>query len=224
MQKKLQFLPILGLCVSLLLLLAVREQSEHIHGKQQRLHTWTSSSSPRAEIIAAGTLRGLMADFRMLDVFAIYYEATQQQQKQVLQYLPVYLNRAQNLDPKFFDVYRLAGSILAYDAHMPEASVNLLRKSFDQRPDVWEFPFFAGFIAHDLLHDDKLAFDLISVAANRKDTPPFLVTLASRFLASSTTPQDAIAFLQGILKVMPPEYQAGIKRRIQELSQGSVKK
>jgi len=223
MAKKLQILPIFVLCVSLLLLLVVREQSEHIHGKQQ-LHTWTSSSSPRAEIITAGPLRGIIADFRMLDVFAIYYAATQQQQKQVLQYLPVYLNRAQHLDPKFFDVYRLAGSILAYDARMPEAAVNLLRKSFDQRPDVWEFPFFAGFIAHDLLHDDKLAFDLISVAASRQGTPPFLVTLASRFLASTATSQDAIAFLQGILKMMPPEYQAGIQWRIKELSQSSVKK
>ncbi len=223
MAKKLQILPIFVLSVSLLLLLVVREQSEHIHGKQH-LHTWTSSSSPRAEIIIAGPLRGIMADFRMLDVFAIYYEGTAHQQKQVLEYLPVYLNRAQNLDPKFFDVYRLAGSILAYDAHMPEASVNLLRKSFDQRPEVWEFPFFAGFIAHDLLHDDKLAFDLISVATKRKGTPPFLVTLASRFLASTATTQDAIAFLQGILKVMPPEYQAGIKWRIQELSQGSANK
>jgi len=216
--KKCQVLPLLLLCVGIALLIGVRAQSAYKQDNQVR-RTWASSFSPTAEIIAAGPLRGMMADFRMLDVFALYYEASQKRDSQALQYLPVYLNRAQNLDPKFFDVYRLAGSILAYDAHMPEASVALLRKSFEQRPDAWEFPFFAGFIAHDLLHDDKLAFDLISVAVGRKGTPPFLATLASRFLQSTATTQDAIAFLQGIIKVMPPEYQAGVKLRIQELSQ-----
>ena len=181
--------------------------------------TWYKGNSYILDAAKAGVVPDLMADFRVLDVFSIYYDAKYRNKPDLLSYIDPYLQRAQALDPKFFDVYRLAGSILAYDAKLPKASINLLQKGIIERPDVWEFPFYAGFIAHDLLNDDKLAFDLMSQVQIRKDTPSIVLTLASRFLASSATVEDAIVFLQSLLQVIPKGNQDGIKARIKELKE-----
>ncbi len=210
-----QILVWFGFVASVLLLSWVR--MEPIAQYQTQKGIWASSYSPVMDKAIAGPIPGLMADFRLLDVFAIYYDMKYAYKPIDGQHMAVYLNRAQNLDPYFFDVYRLAGSLLAYDARMPEASIALLQQGITYREDVWEFPFFAGFIAHDLLEDDFLAFQLMRQVVGREGIPLIVLTLASRFLEKSSSKEDAIAFLEGLKQLMPSDYQAGIQKRIDDL-------
>jgi len=208
---------LLGFVAFLVLLLCwVRVEHEQLKELGGYAHAWTHDQSPVMEKALAGPVAGLMSDMRILDVFSIYYDASASKQAKHMSYLSTYLMRAQNLDPKFIDPYRLAGSILAYDANNPKDAIALLQMGANERPDIWEFPFIAGFIAHDMLKDDALAFDLMSQVVAREGTPLLVVTLASRFLAASSTKEDAILFLRGMKQLMPEDYQEGINRRIQQ--------
>ncbi|MDQ6989986.1 MAG: hypothetical protein Q9M19_08905, partial [Mariprofundaceae bacterium] len=198
----------------------VRLEKEDLLSQQQSIHLWSSDVSPLAELAISGVLPGLMADFRVLDVFAVHYDAQREKKLEDLRFIAPYLQRAQALDPKFYDVYRLAGSLLVYDANMPQEAIALLTKGTWARPDVWEFPFFAGFIAHDVLKDDELAFEMMSQVATRENTPVMVITLASRFLASTSTTADAIMFLKGVLFLLPRDKQDGIRTRIKALEAG----
>ncbi len=213
--KKQWVLPLVVVVLSLLLF-QIRDSS-HAFYEQNRTQSWATEYSATADRVLAGAVPGIFSDFLMLDVFSIYYEAQQAKKPSEMKYVNTYLSRAQSLDPKFFDVYRLASSILAYDANMPNEAVALLKKGMVQRPYVWEFPFFAGFLAHDLLKDDKLAYELMSSVADRENTPVMVLTLASRFLESSSTKEDAILFLKGLLQLVPEGNREGIKKRIEAL-------
>ena len=208
------------LLLLVLLLLWIRVQQESFHIHQQHIHSWSAEHDVPIVKAISGPLPGLMADFYILDVFSIYYEANTLSDSTRLAYLEPYLETAQSLDPQFFDTYRLAESLLAYDAQQAEAAVSLLRKGGDALPDVWEFPFVAGFIAHDSLQDDKLAFELMSQVATRENTPVMVITLASRFLASTSTTADAMMFLKGLLFLLPRDKQDGVRARIKALEAG----
>lgn len=218
-------LPVLH--ISLFLFLAVllawvRVEHEQMKQTVPTHYVWSGEVSPVIEKIVAGSIPGFIADFRILDIFSIYYDAKVSGKDEEMRYIEPYLKRAQYLDPKFFDVYRLASSILVYDAHMPREGVDLLQKGIVQRPDAWEFPFYAGFIAHDQLNDDKLAFELMAQVATRENTPLLVINLASRFLASSSSLEDAILFLKSLLQLVPEENRDGIRLRIKQLEEGTV--
>lgn len=167
----------------------------------------------------AGPMPGLLADFSVLDVFSVYHEMLENQQSQYAPLLAIHLNNASKLDPYFFDVYRLASSLLVYDAKMPEAGVALLDKASLILTENWEFPFFGGFIAHDQLGDDEQAFALMSRVIGRPNMPPLAINLAARFLNNYRSEEDALLFLQGLLQTMPEQYQAGIREKMLKLQQ-----
>ncbi len=218
-QVKKQLALLLSVSVLWLVLMQIRDGS-HMFYEQNKAKSWATEYSVLADKVLAGAVPGIFSDFLILDVFSIYYDAKLTGKPSEMKYINTYLNRAQSLDPKFFDVYRLASSILAYDVNMPEEAIELLRKGMVQRPEIWEFPFFAGFLAHDLLKDDRLAYELMASVSERKNTPVIVLTLASRFLESSSTKEDAILFLKGLLQLVPKANREGIKRRIGELKHG----
>jgi len=201
------------LAVSLLTIVRSQNNQQEV----EILSVWSTDSNLAAEKVLSGPIPGLISDFRVLDVFSIYYEAKNHSQYNNLRPIANYLQRAQNLDPKFYDVYRLSSSFLAYDAGQPKVAISLLEKGIYERPEIWEIPFYAGFIAHDLLKNDKLAFELMSRVVTREGTPQIIIDLATRFLASSSTKEDAIIFLQGLQQLLPESYRDGIYKRIQEL-------
>ena len=209
---------LLSLLVLISLMGLIRHQSKDLQ-MGNNFHRWSEDYSVVMDKALAGPIPGIIADFYMLDVFTIYYDAKHLQEPESMGFISTYLNRAQNLDPNFFDIYRLAGSLLAYDADRPLEAVLLLRKGVDSRVDTWEFAFFAGFLAHDRLGDDELAFEMMTKVINREGVPLMVYTLASRFLESSATKEDAIAFLRGLLQLVPKDYHDGILHRIHELEE-----
>jgi len=203
--------------VLIILLTFVRITYDDQQKSQEVMQLWSSDTHLTLERILSGPLPGLAADFRVLDVFSIFYGANNKGYESDYQYIYPYLKRAQSLDPKFQDVYRLAGSLLVYDANMPQEAVDLLRMGSEALTDNWEIPFFAGFIAHQQLNNDKLAFELMRKVTNRPNVPPLAINLAARFLNNTHTINDAIQFLKGLLLTMPKAYQASIQKKITEL-------
>lgn len=188
------------------------------------IKSWGTPAPVLLDLSLAGPLRGLASDFYLLHVFSIYQAASQEQKSrgstELWPVMAAYLQRAQEMDPRFFDVYRVSGALLAYDAKMPRAAVQLLEKGADQLGDNWELPFLAGFLAYDQLKDNSLAYSLMKKAAVRPDAPPLTVHLAARFLAKDEGNSAGIAFLQTMIELLPEGYHAGLKQRISEL-QGS---
>lgn len=185
------------------------------------VESWGTPAPVLLDISLAGPLRGLASDFNVLNVFSIYHAANKEQKRlgstELWPVMAAYLQRAQEMDSRFFDVYRLSGALLAYDAKMPHAAVQLLEKGADQLSDNWELPFLAGFLAYDQLKDNKLAYKLMKKAAVRPDAPPLTVHLAARFLAKDEGNAAGIAFLQAMIDLLPKGYHAGLKQRISEL-------
>lgn len=186
--------------------------------------SWGTPAPVLLDLSLAGPLRGLASDFDLLHVFSIYHTASQEQKTrgstELWPVMAAYLQRAQEMDPRFFDVYRLSGALLAYDAKMPHLAVQLLAKGAEQLEDNWELPFIAGFLAYDQLKDNRLAYRLMKEAAVRPDASPLTIHLAARFLAKDKGNTAGIAFLQTMIELLPEGYHAGLKQRISELEGG----
>lgn len=215
--------PILLLATGLALLLTARSFAFDTSPPHRSL--WRSQPSPLlADLAFAGPLRGLASDYALLETFSIYYETRHvpnASRPQLWKAFVNHLTRAQRLDPAFFDVYRVAGALLTYDARMPDEAVRMLRKGTDNIPDNWEIPFLAGFIAYDQLKNSTLAFELMSEAAKRPDAPAMTASLASRFLEGAQGPEASIRFLEEMMLLFPEKYHEGLKNRIREIRNSS---
>jgi len=172
------------------------------------------------DLMLSGPARGFSSDLDILKVFSIFYQADQHPESGASLWpsLAAYLERSQRKDPYFIDTYRLACSLLAYDANMPEKAVQLVREGLPFL-ESWDIPFLAGFIAHDKLHDDRLAFALMKSAAEMKNAPPLTLNLAFRFLSKAEGPEAAIAFLTKMARTLPKQYRKGIIKRILQLKE-----
>ena len=174
-------------------------------------------SSPLFLFAVSGQVPTLAADFQVLRFFDVYYAIQKHQKKDEAIYLVTYLKNASLLDPYFFDIYRLASGLLPFDLGLAEQSIHLLERGAEALPDNWEIPFFAGFIAHQQLGDDKTAFRMMKLVIDRPNAPDIAVHLAAKFLAKTNSKADAILFLQSLLLTMPESYREDIKRQIQRL-------
>ena len=199
-------------------------RTDGLHSRHTTAELWGNPTPVLLDLSLAGPLRGLASDFDLLHVFSIYQTASKERKRrgstELWPVMAAYLQRAQEMDPRFFDVYRVSGALLAYDAKMPRTAVQLLEKGAEQLEDNWELPFIAGFLAYDQLKDNQLAYSLMKKAAVRPDAPPLTVHLAARFLAKDEGNSAGIAFLQTMIELLPEGYHAGLKQRISELKRG----
>lgn len=177
--------------------------------------------------VIAGPCQGLAADANILSVFTIYdlirsRSLSPEQQKHAWKQLSGYLDAASQIDPWFKDTYRLSSGLLAFSPDGMNDAINILQRGSSARTWDWETPFLAGFIAHDRLHDDKMAFEFMKLAAQRPDAPPSAIRLASKFLNNESGIDVSIIFLEQMLKMLPERYHAPIKQRIKELGLESI--
>jgi len=184
-----------------------------------RPHLFTEGLPPAAQKVLAGPFAGAAADFNLLAVFSIYdVIRTQSRDHNALWHkLHARLTAAQQLDPWFWDVYRLTTGLMAFHERGTSAAVKLLSKGANARTWDWEMPFMAGFLAHDFLHDDKRASELMSEAIKRPNAPPLAVGLASQFLQASEGSESSIRFLFYLRASLPAEYRDVINARIARL-------
>ena len=171
--------------------------------------------------IMAGPFRGVAADMNLLAVFSIYDAARSHVQAGALwKHLYQRLMTAQQLDPWFWDVYRLTSGLIGFHSGGAATAVMILRKGAQARAWDWEMPFVAAYLAHASLHDDKLAFELMNQAVKRPNAPAMAIGLAARFLSATDDQQVAIQFLTYLKQTLPKRYHNVIDARIQRLQQG----
>ncbi|MDQ7004204.1 MAG: hypothetical protein Q9N67_04500 [Ghiorsea sp.] len=206
----------LSFVVFMVMLLFARSSGQGGYSADKVVFTTSVFDTATLQVVA-GPLPGLVADFKLLNVFSLFNEMQKHPQSDYGTYIYEDLTYASDLDPKFHDVYRLASSILAFDANMPEEAVMLLEKGTYSMPSRWDTPFLGGFIAFEQVGDAQKAFELMNLAATREDAPPFTALLAARYLRNESTVEETISFLQSLVQMMPEDYRAGILSRIDEL-------
>jgi len=132
-------------------------------------------------------------------------------------YLMEYLQHASILDPYFYDTYRLTSGLLAFQSNHTRDALDILTHGAENRTWDWETPLIAGFLAHNLLQDNRLAFDLMKRASSRPGAPPLVVSLAARFLADMEGAETGLQFLHYMKSIMPKGYSKPIDDRIKML-------
>ena len=197
--------------------------SHHQRGTLQQSDFFTGGLPPSAQKVLAGPFAGVAADLNLLGVFSIYEGIRRQpaDNNALWQKLHARLLAAQELDPWFWDIYRLATGLMAFHQQGTSAAVDLLSKGAKARTWDWEMPFMAGFLAHDFLHDDKRASALMSEAIKRPNAPPLAIGLASEFLNTSEGSAASLRFLHYLRTSMPAEYRGVIDARIARLQSKS---
>lgn len=192
--------------------------------KPARLSAALTPPSPLwLQRVSAGPCPGIASEYSLLRVFTLFDEILHplphSNQQQLYQNIMEYLRRAQAFDPWFFDIYRLTTGIAGFTPELQAEAVQILVRGGKYRTWDYEPLFIAGFIAHDQLNDDKLAFRLLKQAAQRPGAPPMLVGLAARFLGNIEGKKASIQFLRHMLETMPKDYRGPIQERIKRLQQ-----
>jgi len=177
-----------------------------------------------AQAMFAGPAPGLAADSNLLGVFNVYSNIinpsiSDKENSASWNYLESYLRHASMLDPYFYDVYRLSSGLLAFQSEHTRDAITIMKHGAEYRPWDWETPLIAGFLAHDLLQDNRLAFDLMKLATSRPGAPPLAIGLAARFLADAEDNKTGLQFLHYMKSIMPKGYAKPIDERIKKLEQ-----
>lgn len=104
------------------------------------------------------------------------------------------------LDPYFQDPYYFANAFLPWEAKMVTETNALLDQGINYRDWDWLLPYYAGFNSFYFLNDNARASEYLAEALRRPDASPILASLASRLAYKANRTENAIGFLQGMLK------------------------
>jgi hypothetical protein len=110
------------------------------------------------------------------------------------------LNASTDLDPYFLDPYFLANAHMTWEGGMIRETNILLEKGTRYRDWDWTLPFYAGFNRFFFLHDDTNAAELLVTASRRPGPSEQLLSLASRLAYKEKKTENAIVFLEALLK------------------------
>ncbi|MHB8174837.1 MAG: hypothetical protein ACYDFU_10315 [Nitrospirota bacterium] len=128
------------------------------------------------------------------------------------------VDSATDLDPKFYYMTELGGIFLTTMSDDHDLSIKLLKKGFDNNPDVWELPFFIGFNYFFYLNNFKQAAYYIGRAAELPGRPPFVPLLASRLYAQSGDPRFGLELTEAIYKsTKNDKVKDALRKRMNEL-------
>ncbi|MBI5327072.1 MAG: hypothetical protein HZB80_02100 [Deltaproteobacteria bacterium] len=111
------------------------------------------------------------------------------------------MDAATDLDHYFLDPYYFGAMTLAWDANKVKESNILLEKAFRYRDWDWTIPFYLGFNHFYFLQDnEKAAYYLMEGAKRPGGSGGLLPTLAARLSYQGKKTENAIIFLQEMLK------------------------
>lgn len=166
---------------------------------------------PQVLKLSALEFEGLFADVIFLKTLSFYGKTFERKVKpriseSELDWINDSLTASTELDPYFLDPYYLANSTLAWEGNRVEQANLLLEKGVYYRQWDWLLPFYAGFNHYYFLHDNAKASNLLTEAARRADGAPLLATLAARLAYESNQTENAIIFLEEMLRQATDDY------------------
>jgi hypothetical protein len=107
---------------------------------------------------------------------------------------------ATDLDPYFLDPYYFGALTLAWDANNVKEANVLLTKALRYRTWDWTIPFYLGFNYFYFLQDNEKASDYLMEASRRPGASSLMVNLAAKLSYKVNRTENAIVFLDAILK------------------------
>jgi hypothetical protein len=116
------------------------------------------------------------------------------------QWLYKVLTASTDLDPYFVDPYLLANAHLTWDGGMIRETNVLLEKGTRYRDWDYTLPFFAGFNSFFFLYDNAEAAEFLVTASQRPGPSGQLLSLASRLVYKEKKTENAILFLEAVVK------------------------
>jgi hypothetical protein len=115
------------------------------------------------------------------------------------------LKTSTDLDPYFLDPYFLGNNILSWEANRVSDSISLMKKGSQYRDwDYW-LPFYIGFDYFYFLKDSANASSYLMIASKKPGADPFFGFFAARLAYQGKRTENAIVFLEGILKTTKDE-------------------
>jgi len=189
-----------------------------LSGISETLH-W-SSSQQLLDRTWAGAVPGIAADVAVLEIYNIYARARSEHGPNAPWRDQLYfeLRSAQAMDPYFRDVYRLTEGLLAYEALRWKEAVDILASSSTTLNSADPL-LAASFIAHQYLHNDKLAMRLARQAIKKPDASQLTIGFATALIRKRSGCKMALAFLESRLHTLPERYRQGILLMIQRYRQ-----
>jgi hypothetical protein len=160
---------------------------------------------PTPEILKLASLgnQGLMAD--LLYVWAIQYYSQFALDEKFL-YLETVFDLVTDLDPRYFDAYRIGALIMTLQrsgdpAQHKAALVRLYDKGLANMPESWELAEVAAWDAHLVLNDKELAVRWMKAAAERPSAPPEVKRVYGRWRDNihGWTIEDSIEYWTAVL-------------------------
>lgn len=147
---------------------------------------------------------GLASDFLFLRSL-VFYGSTYERKEHPrikqweLRWMYTMLNASTDLDPYFLDPYYFGEAALTEGNRIKEANL-LLEKGTRYRDWDWILPFYLGFNYFYFLHDNEKASERLMTAAKRPGAGSMLATLAARLAYQGKRTENAILFLEEMIK------------------------
>jgi len=173
---------------------------------------------PTPEILKLASLgnQGLMAD--LLFIWSIQYYSQFAVDEKFL-YLETVFDLVTDLDPRYFDAYRIGALIMTLQrfgdpAQHKAAIVRLYDKGLRNMPESWELAEVAAWDAHLVLNDQELAVRWMKAAAERPGAPPEVKRVYGRWRDNihGWTVEDSIAYWEGIVAEATARWTSGWRR------------
>lgn len=166
---------------------------------------------PQVLKLSALEFDGLLSDVIFLKTLSFYGKTFERKElprirESEYDWINDSLTAASELDPYFMDPYYLANSTLVWGANRVEQANVLLEKGAHYRQWDWLLPFYAGFNHYYFFHDNDKASKLLEEAARRSDGVALLATLAARLSYESNQTENAIIFLEEMLRQATDDY------------------
>ncbi len=146
---------------------------------------------------------GLMAD--LLFLWSIQYYSTYRPDEKFL-YLETVYNLITDLDPLYFDAYRIGALIMMLDRYAnPKVQKKAIERLFDKglanMPDNWELAEVAAWDAHLQLRDPEMALKFARIGSQRPGAPHRLKRVYGRWSEreGKWTVADSIAYWEEVL-------------------------
>ncbi len=154
------------------------------------------------DLVSLGN-EGLMAD--LLFLWSIQYYSSYRPEETFL-YLETVYDLITDLDPLYFDAYRVGALIMMLDLHAnPKVQKKAIERLFDKglanMPDNWELAEVAAWDAHLQLRDPELALKYARIGAERPGAPHRLKRVYGRWSEQEEkwTISDSITYWEEVL-------------------------
>ena len=153
--------------------------------------------------VAALEFKGILADI-IFSRAMTYYGGKAIRGEKVLEgewkWIYESMDVATDLDPYFLDPYYFGAMNLAWEANKVKEANALLEKASQYRDWDWTIPFYLGFNHFYFFQDNEKAAFYLMEAAKRPGSINLLPTLAARLSYQGKKTENAIIFLQEMLK------------------------